>query len=367
MRVLVTLDAVGGVWQYGIDLASALAECRVQTILAVLGPSPSAEQRREAAAVPDAMLIETGLPLDWMCDGPDQILDAGETIAKMAADAQVDLVQLNMPSLAAGTRPTVPTIAVTHGCVVTWWEASRPGVPLDPAYAWHRQLTECGLRAVDRVVAPTASHADCVQRQYHLPSRPAVVHNGRAPLAPVPNGPPQDRALTVGRLWDSAKRAELLDRVAAGLPFPFHAAGPVEGPHGERVTLDHLILLGNLDAGALASCLARRPVFVSAASFEPFGLAVLEAANAGCALVLSDIPTFRELWDGAAVFVADDDPLRWASAIERVIRDAGRRDRLGQAARKCTEGYAPSAMATGMIKIFDAALEGNGRRGRAAA
>ena len=40
------------------------------------------------------------------------------------------------------------------------------------------------------------------------------------------------------------------------------------------------------------------------ALYEPFGLAVLEAAQAGCALVLSDIPTFRELWDGAALFVA---------------------------------------------------------------
>ena len=40
------------------------------------------------------------------------------------------------------------------------------------------------------------------------------------------------------------------------------------------------------------------------ARYEPFGLAVLEAAQAGMRLVLSDIPSFRELWDGAATFVA---------------------------------------------------------------
>ena len=50
--------------------------------------------------------------------------------------------------------------------------------------------------------------------------------------------------------------------------------------------------------------MARTAVFVSPALYEPFGLAVLEAAQAGCALVLSDIPTFRELWDGVALFVA---------------------------------------------------------------
>ena len=37
---------------------------------------------------------------------------------------------------------------------------------------------------------------------------------------------------------------------------------------------------------------------------------MLEAASAGCPLILGDIPTFRELWDGAAVFVAPDDARR---------------------------------------------------------
>ena len=45
------------------------------------------------------------------------------------------------------------------------------------------------------------------------------------------------------------------------------------------------------------------------ARYEPFGLAVLEAAQAGMALVLSDTPGFRELWDDAAIFVAGEDAL----------------------------------------------------------
>lgn len=35
------------------------------------------------------------------------------------------------------------------------------------------------------------------------------------------------------------------------------------------------------------------------------GLSVLEAAQAGCALVLGDIDSLRELWDGAATFVPE--------------------------------------------------------------
>ena len=33
------------------------------------------------------------------------------------------------------------------------------------------------------------------------------------------------------------------------------------------------------------------------ARYEPFGLSILEAALSGCALVLGDLPSLRELWD----------------------------------------------------------------------
>ena len=41
-RVLMTADTVGGVWQYALDLARGLSEAGASTILAVLGPAPSA-------------------------------------------------------------------------------------------------------------------------------------------------------------------------------------------------------------------------------------------------------------------------------------------------------------------------------------
>src|SRR5690606_7562193 len=94
------------------------------------------------------------------------------------------------------------------------------------------------------------------------------------------------------------------------------------------------------------------PVFVSAATFEPFGLAVLEAAAAGCALVLSDIPTFRELWDGAAQFADPRDPAAFAAAIEALIEDPERRTALGEAAAARAARFTPAATATAMAGIY---------------
>lgn len=355
-HVLVTLDAVGGVWQYALDLARGLTAHGDRVTLALLGPAPSVAQRAEAAAIAGATLLETGQPLDWTCDAPAPVRAAGATLATLAREAGADLVHLDSPALAAGDVFDMPVIAATHGCVATWWAVAHPGATLPPDLVWHHALSADGLAAADRVIAPTLAHARAVRRAYALAATPQVVHNGRTPPIAPARGEPAPRALTAGRLWDKVKRADLLDRVAALLPLPFDAAGPTTGPNSEAVAPAHLNLLGMLDAPVLAARLAERPVFVSAATFEPFGLAVLEAAQAGCALVLADTASARELWDNAALFMPTDDPAGWARAIESLVREPRLRACLADAAQERSRRFTPAAMAAATRAIHDAAL-----------
>ena len=113
--------------------------------------------------------------------------------------------------------------------------------------------------------------------------------------------------------------------------------------------------------------MAESTVFVSAARYEPFGLAVLEAAHAGCALVLSDIPTFRELWYDAAVFVSPDDPVEIAAALRRLLDDRARAAEFGAAAQVRAAHYTAEAMATGMLAIYAELLAQPSGRKRAEA
>ena len=352
LRVLMTADALGGVWQYATDLAAALQPLGVETVLAILGPAPCPAQRQAVSRIPGLKLVRTGLPLDWLCDGPAPMLAAGEAIAELAHSERVDLIQLNMPSLGARARFPVPVVAVMHGCVGTWWEAAK-GTRPDAAYAWQDALVRAGLMAADAAVAPSASYAETVARYHTLGTAPLVVHNGRAPLSlPAVAATPARHVFTAGRLWDEVKAVPLLDRTAARLTVPFRAAGCGDGPHGERLALTHLDRLGQLGLPAMARELARRPIFVSAARFEPFGLAVLEAAQAGCALVLSGIDTFRELWSGAALFVDEQTDTAYADAIERILADPTLRANLGEAARIRAQRYTPATMAGAMASIY---------------
>ena len=350
LKLLLTTDAVGGVWTYSLELAQALAEADdVMVYLAVLGPSPAAEQMDAAAATPGLQLVDTGLPLDWLAEDPAQMREAARRLNDLAVSAGVDLVQLHTPALA--TIPyDVPVVGVVHSCVGSWWAAVKEG-SLPDDLAWRADLVREGLRTMDAVIAPTHAFAAAVRETYGLPSVPLAVHNGRtsARQAEAAQG---DVAFTAGRLWDEGKDVAAFDRAAALSSVPFRAAGPLGGPNGTGVTLTHAQALGRLDDAALREQLAARPIFVSTATYEPFGLSVLEAAQAGCALVLTDIPTFRELWGDAALFVPLHDEHAISAAVDQLIAEPEARLRLGQAARARSERFTPAATATAMLDQY---------------
>jgi len=347
-RLLLATDAVGGVWTYSIELARALRPLGIETVLAVMGPSPRPEQVREADGL---QLFDTSLALDWLAERPDSLRRAGETLADIASYQRVDLVQLCSAALLADMRFEQPVVAVQHSCVASWWKTVRGG-PLPPDFAWRRELVECGLNAASAVVAPSAAFAAQTARTYALVRPVYAVHNGRKPL-PLPGRTHADFVFTAGRLWDEGKNIRTLDLAAARVGVPVEAIGPLTGPNGASVTFEHLRTPGELSSAEIAKRLAGRPIFASAAVYEPFGLSALEAAQAGCALVLSDIPTFRELWDGAALFVPAREPDAFSDALGDLLRDDDRRERIGRAAQLRALQFTPEATARGMARIYD--------------
>ncbi len=340
-RLLLTTDAVGGVWRYSIDLARGLAGRGVACVLAVLGPEADAGQRNEARAVPGLELVRTGLPLDWTADGPAALAAAGERLAALAGLVGAGAVHLHAPALLGTARWPAPVVAVAHSCVGTWWRAVRGGAP-PPDFRWRMEAMRAGLAGAGAVIAPSAAHAAAVRAVYGVDGI-RVVRNGAA--SPTTAGAERARAvLTAGRLWDEGKGVAALDRAAEGLGAPVRAAGPLAGPNGARIGLRHAAPLGALGAAEMAAAYGSARVFASMAAYEPFGLSVLEAAGAGMRLVLSDIPTFRELWDGAATFVADEADLR--PALRAALDADGDGGARARAAR-----YGLDAMVDGTLAV----------------
>jgi glycosyltransferase involved in cell wall biosynthesis len=345
-RILVTTDAVGGVWRYSMELCSAWAERGIDIVLAVLGPAPGAAQRREAASIERLLLLETGLSLDWTARDRHELEQVCDELAGIARRHGASSVHLHAPALVGRADWPVPVVATIHSCLLTWWQAMRTGAPPDE-FAWRIQATSAGLRRADAIAAPSAAFAADVRHAYQLGRSITVVHNGRRPL-PLPVRKRAPGVFAAGRLWDAAKNAAGLDRAAAAVPVPVNVAGPARAPDGSHVTLRHARHLGVLDDDALADHLARNTVFAGVSMYEPFGLAVLEAAQSGMALVLSDIPVFRELWNNAAIFVDPCSTKSISAGLDEALRHPAP---LARASGLRTLAFSRDAMAGATLNI----------------
>ena len=350
LRILATTDSSGDLWQYGLDLARGLSRLGHETLLAPTGPAATADQIGAARAIPGLSLVDGGLGLDRLAGDEASLAKAAEAIADLAARTDCDIVQLGTPALAALADFGRPVVTVLHSCVASRWEAVQ-GSALPADLAWFTRLTGMGLRSAGAAVVPTDAFGASAMRHHGLETPPRTVHYGRSPVA-TPNGIPHDFVFTAGRLWDEGKNFGMLDAAAGRIDVPVHAAGPVSGPNGARILFDNIDCLGALGEAERGRWLSARPVFVSAALHEPFGLSVLEAASAGCALILSDIPTYRELWDEVAIFLDPRDEAGFARAIADLVGDDFERAVLGRAARERATRYTPDAMAAQMASLY---------------
>lgn len=332
-RVLITLDAVGGVWRYAIDVAHGLEGYGVKCLLVGFGPEPNAEQRAEGGR---SELVWTREPLDWTVTEGSALDGGTDMLASLARDWNADVVHLNLPSQASGLPDQVPVVVASHSCVPSWWRAVH-GTELPATWAWQIQRNQAGFQRADAIVVPSKSHAVVLNTIYdHLPPL-HVIYN--ATTAEPTDEPKEPIVLSVGRWWDQGKNGTALDEAAATIPWPVILAGPLNGPDGQRATFWHARTLGALPHRDILTLMRRSAIFAAPSQYEPFGLAVVEAAISGAALVLADIPTFRELWNGAALFVSAKDSGGWSRALNELARDVALRGRLSAAAGACARQF----------------------------
>ena len=357
-KVLMTADAVGGVWQYAVDLLSGFAGQGFEFLLATLGPRPSEQQRQQLATLPHVSLLESDFALEWMPSGECDFDPCGSWLLHLETAFQPDLIHLNGYSHAA-LPWQVPVLVVAHSCVFSWWRAVHAAPPPESSWNAYFELVSKGLKRASRIIAPSHSMASCLTAEYPaIHEKPQVIPNfgNLAPHMPAGAGK-QPFSLAAGRLWDKAKNVSLLQAIAPHVDWPIRLAGDAIDPENSL----SLEFLGNLPHDELLDQMRAASLFLHPALYEPFGLSVLEAARCGCCLVLADIPSLRELWNGAAVFVPPRDANAWIASIQLLTRDASRRRKLAGRAQAHSLRYCHEATLTAYQDLY-AGLLGQRRR-----
>ena len=348
MKILISTDTVGGVLTYTTELAAALEAAGDEVVVATMGPQLRSAQRE---ALP-ARVHESDFRLEWMENPWEDVAAAGDWLLGLEEDEQPDVVHLC--SYAHGALPfQAPKVLVAHSDVLSWWRSVH-GTEAPAEWNRYREETTAGLDGADAIVAPTAAMLHELERDHPLdPERTQLIPNGSPTRPPSratsgelhqisPLGRKFDAVreggpfvLGSGRFWDAAKNLAALDAAADGLAWPVVVAGDL----GDGPAPRHASATGVLDAAALAALRRQAPVYAAPAVYEPFGLGILEAALDGCALVLGDIPSLRELWEEAAIFVDPHDPHALHEVLACLIEAPQVRGDLAARARRRAAEY----------------------------
>jgi glycosyltransferase involved in cell wall biosynthesis len=115
--------------------------------------------------------------------------------------------------------------------------------------------------------------------------------------------------------------------------------------------------VGQVPPQRMADFLACLDVFVFPSQAETFGLAAVEAANAGIPCVVNDLPVLREVLccDGkpAALFVDASDSAALSAAVTAVLTDSVLSGELRENAKALKSRYSLTAMLEEYIRILD--------------
>jgi glycosyltransferase involved in cell wall biosynthesis len=323
------------------------------------GAQTYARQLRAALDGPDtrhrtlALFQSRGGALD-----PDEVIDVAPGLARRAGLDPRVLLRLRRV-----VAEQCPAVVVAHGgeplkyaalvgipaSRLVYYKIGAGNVRLTGPRRWfHRRL----LRRAGTIAAVSAAAADEARALGAADDRLRVIPNGRDPAAygPPPTPDAACRLVFVGHL-DPPKRPELFLALARALrasgaddTAAIAGDGPLLASLRTRADDSGVALLGRVEE--IPALLARSDVLVLTSAAEGMPGVLIEAGLASLPVVTTDVAGASDVVDdgvtGFVVGVDDFDAL--VHATRTLVDDAGRRRRMGDAARRrCTARFSLDA------------------------
>jgi phosphatidylinositol alpha-mannosyltransferase len=319
----------GGVQSHVSGLARALGELGVDAEVLAPADEPANGVVRLGRSVP----IPSNGSVQRVALSPAAVARTARAVRGRGYDVvHVHEPMLPAAGLTAIAAARVPVVATFHMYrrALLWYAVFAP-------------VVRAAARGVDAFLAVSEAAAEYARRGTgrELEIVPnGIDYDALAALEPEREG---RRILFIGR-DEPRKGLKVLREAHAGLATPSELV--LVGPSG-RVS----------DA-EVRRALARADVLVAPSlGGESFGLVLVEAMAAGVPVVASDIAGYREVLPASAgVLVPPGDAQALAQALDELLGDEERRERMGAAGRAEAEQYAWPRIAERTLAVYERVL-----------
>ncbi|MGH3114064.1 MAG: glycosyltransferase [Gaiellaceae bacterium] len=371
-------DHMGGIGTNAAVLARALVERGAAVGVVTRGDSPGTRDEDGVTVV--------RLDHRWVPQADAERLLANRRIASAAGRFRPDVVQAAEWQgegwwLARFARVPVVTRLATPTYILEELNEGRP----DPRNRLVRALERDQARRSAAVYAPTRAIADRVAADWTLPREqirviPNPVDVGavrRAAEREPPLELPERYLCFIGRMEPRKGVAVLGDALPAvlgahpGLHAVLIGREPAEQApllarfsESTRAVADRVHLTGELPREEALAVVARSQLVVLPSLWENFGHVCVEAMALGRPVVASDVGGFAEIVSDRETgwLVAPGDPEELASALAGRLGDEAALGRIGEAARRRAEDFAPEALVDRVVELYEeVASERSGR------
>lgn len=341
-----SFDEPGGVQAHIIDLAQALIERG--HVVQVIGPAT------QGADVPSFVVRGGGaFPIPYngsvarLAFGPLAALRARRFIREGRFDV-LHIHEPNSPSF------SMHALFAAHGSVVATYHASSAG---SRALRLARTVLAPQLEKIRGGIAVSEMARRWQVEQ--LGGDPVLIPNGvdtkrfRAAQR-VPEQPPE--IVFLGRLDEPRKGLDVLLRALTRLDR--EAKITVIGT-GARRSAGNVDFVGRVSDDEKAAILGRADIYVAPnTGGESFGIVLVEAMAAGCAVVASDLEAFSAVIGQAGRLFTTGSDADLARVLQELIDDPAQRARLVAAGQERAEAFDWSEIARKVLTVYETVADG---------
>jgi glycogen synthase len=361
MRLLMTTDTVGGVWTFTSELTRQLLHRGHAVHLVSFGRKPSPEQNEFYQGFvkdyPNSFgYTASDIPLEWMQNNENAHREGWALLdCVVRSAARPELIISNQFCFGRLNTP-IPRVVIAHSDVLSWARACNPNA-LEPT-PWlntYTSMVQAGLLDASAVITPTAWMGGALTTNFFMPRNYVVIPNGVS-VAPesATLSPRKLQAITAGRLWDEAKGLDTLRDLASPIPLLVAGDNTFDSINTAETWPQTLTNLGRLSRPDLHQHFRESAIYLCTSRYEPFGLAPLEAALCGCAIIARDLPSLREVWGNSALYFNDSATL--TRTLAALAQDPNLLAEAQARASQRASQFTPERMADSYLHLFETIL-----------